>query len=132
MVITITFSLWMVDLIMILIIRCYMYILFWWIHYIDEMIHHGFRWYTFGYFGILCRTTCHLWTDLCKSCIGWWFLLLKRLQVRLYWEGIDNLNGDGNVGMPRCHRVTYSNQHQCQAMLFLGFKYLKLYILCFL
>ena len=39
-------------------------------------------------------------------------------------EGIDELTEEGNVGMPQCHRVAYSDQHQCRTKLFSGFQYL--------
>ena len=32
--------------------------------------------------------------------------------------GVVELTKEGNMGMPRCHYVAYSSQHQCRVVLF--------------
>ena len=74
----------------------YIYILFWYSDFItvlDDTPSGVWYW---------CSITCHLWMDLWRGCIGWWFLLTMRLRLRLFSEVI--MSSSGRV-MCGCHGV---------------------------
>ena len=56
-------------------------------------------------------------------------LLLSRGALgEVILGGVVELTGEGNVGMPQCHRVAYLDKHQCRIVLFLCFNYLYMYL----
>ena len=55
------------------------------------------------------------------------FLLLRGASSEVVLGGVIELTEEGNMGMPRCHCMAYSGQHQCQAVLFSYFNYLYTY-----
>ena len=53
-----------------------------------------------------------------------WLLFSRGASCEAILGGVVELTEEDNIGMPQCHRVAYSGQHQCQA----GFYVLSTYI----
>ena len=47
----------------------------------------------------------------------------EKVPIEVVKGGDYELTKEGNMGIPRCHRMAYSGQHQCWADLFLDFQY---------